>query len=197
MTENLKWCAHVRFFKAELCKVVYMVKTLKETMSPYIIRNIYFLNFESCLRYGIILWGGDKESKNIFKMQRVILVIRGVSNRTSFRQIFKDYNVLTLPSLYILGVVCFIIKHKYVMAKNLDIHNYNTRRKLNLHVQYCNIVLFKKIMMNMGITLYSKVPDQIKQKDNFNSFKKGLRSFLLKHSFYSIDEFMSFKVLSV
>jgi hypothetical protein len=42
-----------------------------------------------------------------------------------------------------------------------------------------------------------KVPDQIKQKDNFNSFKKGLRSFLLKHSFYSVDEFMSFKVLSV
>jgi hypothetical protein len=83
------------------------------------------------------------------------------------------------------------------MAKNLDIHNYNTRRKLNLHVQYCNTVIFKKSVMNMGITLYKKVPDQIKQKDNFNSFKKSLRSFLLKHSFYSVDEFMSFKVLSV
>jgi hypothetical protein len=59
MTENLKWCAHARFLKAKLCKVVYMVKTLKETMSPYMIRNIYFSNFESCLRYGIILWSGD------------------------------------------------------------------------------------------------------------------------------------------
>jgi hypothetical protein len=49
----------------------------------------------------------------------------------------------------------------------------------------------------MGISLYNKVPDQIKQKNHFNSFKKGLRSFLLKHSFYSVDEFMSFKVLSV
>jgi hypothetical protein len=82
------------------------------------------------------------------------------------------------------------------MAKNSDIHNYNTRRKLNLHVQYCKTVL-KKSVMNMGISLYNKVPDQIKQKDNFNSFKKGLRSFLLKHSFYSVDEFISFKVLSV
>jgi hypothetical protein len=121
-----------------------MVKTLKETMIMInMIRNIYFSNFESCLRYGIILFGGDKESKNIFKLQkRVLPIISGVSNRTSCRQIFKDYNVLTLPSLYILKVVCFIIKHKYVMAKNSDIHNYNTRRKLNLYVRYCNTVLF-------------------------------------------------------
>jgi hypothetical protein len=55
-----------------------MVKTLKETMSPYMIRNIYFSNFESCLRYDIILWGGDKESKNIFKLQKKVLrVISG------------------------------------------------------------------------------------------------------------------------
>jgi hypothetical protein len=26
-------------------------------------RNIYYSNFQSCLRYGIILWGGDIESK--------------------------------------------------------------------------------------------------------------------------------------
>jgi hypothetical protein len=51
--------------------------------------------------------------------------------------------------------------------------------------------------MNMGISLYNKVPDQIKQKENFKSFKKDLRSFLLKQSFYSVDEFMSFKVLRV
>jgi hypothetical protein len=83
------------------------------------------------------------------------------------------------------------------MAKNSDNSNYNIRRKPNLHVQYCNTVLFKKSVMNMGISFYNKVPDQIKQKDNLNSFKKGLRSFLLKHSFYSVDELMSFKVLSV
>jgi hypothetical protein len=83
MTENLKCCAHARFLKAKLCKVVYMVKILKETMSPYMMINIYFSNFESCFRYGIILWGGDKESKNILKLQkRVLRVISGVSNQS-------------------------------------------------------------------------------------------------------------------
>jgi hypothetical protein len=111
MTETLNWCAHARVIKAKLCKVVYiltylllgstahagpwppgvvyMVKILKETMSPYMIRIIYFSNFESCLRNGIIFWGGDRASDSIFKLQkRVLRVISGVSSRTSCRQIF-------------------------------------------------------------------------------------------------------------
>jgi hypothetical protein len=37
----------------------------------------------------------------------------------------------------------------------------------DLHVQYCNTVILKKSVMNMEISLYNKVPDQIKQKNNF------------------------------
>jgi hypothetical protein len=138
------------------------------------IRIIYFSLFESCLRNGIIFWGRDRDSNSIFKLQKQVLrVIYGVSSLTSCRQIFKDYNVLTLPSLYILEVICFIKKQKVFMVKNSDIHNYNTRRKLN-----------------MVISLYSKVPDQIILREIFNSFKKELKSLLLKHS-YSVDEFIS------
>jgi hypothetical protein len=80
------------------------------------------------------------------------------------------------------------------MAKNVDIHNYNTRRNLNLHVNHCNTVSFKKSVINMGITLYNKVPAQIKLKKSFNSFKRDLKAFLLKCSIYSVDEFMSLKL---
>jgi hypothetical protein len=36
----------------------------------------------------------------------------------------------------------------------------------------------------MGIELYSKVPNKIKNIVDFSAFKKDLKSFLLKHSFY-------------
>jgi hypothetical protein len=198
MTQTLKWNARVRVLKAKLCKVIYMVKTLKETLSPYMIKNFYFSNFESRMIYGIILWGGDRVSHSIFNLQKCVFrVIYGVSSRTSCRQIFKDYNILTLPSLYILEVTCFIKKYNDGTAKNLDSHNYNTQRKLDFHVQHCNTVLFKRSVINMGISLYNKVPNQIKLRKNFNSFRKELKSFLLKYSFYSIDEFMSYESLSV
>jgi hypothetical protein len=64
--ENLKWGTRVRLLRAKLCKVVYMMNT-KEIMSPYMI-NIFYSNFQSCLTYGIILWGENNESNNIFKL---------------------------------------------------------------------------------------------------------------------------------
>jgi hypothetical protein len=179
MTETLKWCAHARVLEAKLCKVVYMVKLLKETMIPYMIRIMYFSNFESCLRYGFILWGGDRASDRIFKLQKHDLqVICGVSSHMSCRQIFKDYNVLTLSLLYILDVICFIKNFNVFIAKNVDIHNYDTRRMLNFHVQHCNTFLLKRSVINMGISLYNKVPNQIKRREIFNSFRKELKVFL-------------------
>jgi hypothetical protein len=66
------------------------------------------------------------------------------------------------------------------MVKNMDIHNHIMRKKLNLHV------------INMGICLHNKVPDQLKLRGSFNLFKKDLKSFLLNHTFYSVEESMSF-----
>jgi hypothetical protein len=57
ISENLKWGAHVWLLRTKLCKVVYVVKTLKEIMSPYKKYLLYY--------YGII-WGGDNESNKIF-----------------------------------------------------------------------------------------------------------------------------------
>lgn len=59
------------------------------------------------------------------------------------------------------------------------------RRKLDLHVQFCDTVLFRKGMVNIGVRMYKKVPDNIKKTDNFKSFKTELKSFLLHHAFYS------------
>jgi len=43
---------------------------------------------------------------------RVIQMISGVSRHTPCTQIFKDYNILTVASLYMLEVVCYIKKYK-------------------------------------------------------------------------------------
>jgi hypothetical protein len=61
------------------------------------------------------------------------------------------------------------------MTKNLYIHNHNMQRKLNLHVQHCSTVLFKESVINIGISLYNKVLDQIKLKENLNSFKRDIK----------------------
>jgi hypothetical protein len=129
ITETLKWNAHVRVLKAKLCKVIYMVKILKKTLSPYMLKFFYFSNFESRMRYGIILCGGDRVSHSIFNLQkRVLWVIHGVSSRTSCRQIFKD-NILTLPSLYIQGIHKRMVRfQKLITNLFLTLHRHRGTR---------------------------------------------------------------------
>jgi hypothetical protein len=120
------------------------------------IKSVYS-NFQSSLRYGIIFWGGGSESKPIFKLEkRVIRIISGASKYASCRQIFKDYNILTVSPLYMLELIYFIKKYKESMEQNIYIHTLNTRIKLDLHVQYCNTVLFRKSVVNMGIRLITR-----------------------------------------
>ena len=67
----------------------------------------------------------------------------------------------------------------------------NTRKKHDLHTQHCNTVLYQRSVINMGIKLFNKLPIQIKQLDNFKSFKREVKTFLVHNSFYTIDEFFA------
>jgi len=42
----------------KLCKVAFMLKSLKEVLSSNLIRNIYFTKLHSILRFRILFWAG-------------------------------------------------------------------------------------------------------------------------------------------
>jgi hypothetical protein len=69
----------------------------------------------------------------------------GVSSRTSCRQLFKELNILTLASLYILEVACFIRKYFKSLEQNSNVLKYNTRRKMDIHVKLHNTEVYKKV----------------------------------------------------
>jgi hypothetical protein len=46
----------------------------------------------------------------------------------------------------------------------------------------------KKGVMNEGIKWYNKLPNKIMEVEKVRQFKKELRSYLLEHTFYSVDE---------
>ena len=58
---------------------------------------------------------------------------------------------------------------------------------MDIHIQSYNIDLCKRSVVNMGTTLYNKLPGYVKQIDSYKTFKKELKS-LLMHSFYSVEE---------
>jgi hypothetical protein len=59
-----------------------MISSLRGDLSLFILRNIYFTKFQSLIRYGIILWGGERETVKLLKIQkRVLCSIKGLHKR--------------------------------------------------------------------------------------------------------------------
>ena len=63
LTEDVKWEVHINHVCNLLNKNYYVLQSLKSVTSLNTLRNVYFANFHSHLRYGILFWGSDPKSK--------------------------------------------------------------------------------------------------------------------------------------
>jgi hypothetical protein len=86
--KHLDWNTHIMSLSSKLNKVCYMIRSLRDTTSPLVIRSIYFAHVHAHLKYGLIFWGADSKSKIIFKLQkRIIRIISRVGRLSSRRQL--------------------------------------------------------------------------------------------------------------
>ena len=53
-----------------------MILSLRGDLSLFMLRNIYFTKFQSLIRYGIILWSGERKSVKVLKIQKRVLRTR-------------------------------------------------------------------------------------------------------------------------
>ena len=88
-------------------------------------------------------------------------------------------------------VLCFLKKYKSSVQKNKQVHDHNTRTNMDLHIKPCNTNLYKKKgVISMGSWFYNKVPMHIKKLEEYKPHKRELKSFLIDHAFYSVEEFL-------
>jgi hypothetical protein len=109
-------------------------------------------------------------------------MIVGISGRDSCREHFKKLKILPLESQYILSLLLFIVDNGDYFKVNSEIHNINSRNKLNLHLPISYLSVHQKGTYYSGIKMFNSLPSQI----------KDLKIFLYFHSFYTLDEYFSY-----
>jgi hypothetical protein len=162
-------------------------------MSQDMMKMVYYAYFHSAKSYGIILWGNPTDITRIFKMQkRAIRIITGSRNRDSCRDLFKNLKILPFHSQYTLSFLLFAVGNKSTYNLNSDIHNINTRQKLNFHQHSSNLSLYQKGVHSFSMKVFNNLPQSLKKlTDNSKQFKTALKHYLHTHSFYSIDEYFN------
>jgi len=191
---TLSWKDHIAKLTIKLNKACYAIRTIKPFMTFNILKSVYFSYFHSVMSYGIIFWGDSHLSTIVFKLQkRIIRIITNKGKSYSCRQLFKTLQILTVPSQYILSLLIFVNKNRGLFLTNSEIHDKNTRNNYNFHLPSTNLTLVQKGVYYSGSRVFNYLPINIKiLSHDFKRFKSVLKSFLMEHTFYSLEEFYQF-----
>jgi len=125
-----------------------------------------------------------------FGKKKIIRIITNTASHDSCCQPFKQLQVLSLPSQYIFSLLIFVNKNRGLFQSNSEIHDLNTRFNHNLHLPSANLTLVQKAVLCSGSKIYNHLPLNIKVLSNDTKiFKSTLKSYLIEHMFYSLEEF--------
>ena len=188
---TLNWKDHVEFIGKKIRSGVYAIGCLRDKVSKEVLRMVYFAHVYSHIRNNIIFWGHSSEMQRVFILQkRALRTIVRKSPRESCRPLFQELNVLTVPGVYIYEAVTFVKKHLELFSKNCDVHNYETRSRADLRVLKHTSSLFSKSPQYRLGMLYNKLPHDIKNEENLDTFKAKVLGLLLKLNCYAVSEFL-------
>jgi len=159
-------------------------------MSQRACRQLYFANFESSLRYGIIFWG---QMQNIFVTQkRVIRIINKMGYHETCRTVFKKMRILTAYALYIYECLVFFIRNKplfNLVAKT-------SMRSLNVNYPQPRLAVTETCPYYMCIKLCNILPDKFKLIQSEKLFKREIKEMLINLEPYCLKDFNN-KAISI
>jgi hypothetical protein len=113
LDSTLSWKIHIEQIIPKLSAACYAVRSIQRLMSQETLMMVYYACVHSVMSYGLIFWGNSTHSITFFKIQKnMIRIIRGRRSRDSYRDLFKNLNVLPLQLQYILSLLLFLISRK-------------------------------------------------------------------------------------
>lgn len=190
--KELNWKENINIICTKLDKFVFALRKLRQTVSKETALIAYNGYVASLLRYGIVIWGNSVEVQRVFIAQKkCVRAVYGAEYLAHCRPIFKDLKILTLTGLYIYEICLFVRKNPHFFPLHDEIlKKVNSRNPTKLYTPRHRLHLYSRNAYCMAITLYNKLPAQLKTL-SFNKFRKNLYSWLVDKCFYTVKEYLS------
>jgi len=200
ISDIMSWSAHCDDVVKKLRSTTYLFVQLRGRVSDNILRQMYFAYTQSQVLYSIVIWGAPPSMDKVFVAQkRVLRAMAGkrywksLTPVESCRQLFKQFEILPVYSLYILECVKFVKKYPEKFTRNCDIHDYNTRNKNKLAVKPSTLKLSDLNPSVMMVKLYNHLPDQLKNVENVDLFTKCAKKLFMYYQFYTVTDYYNCK----
>jgi len=173
---NLKWNNHTLNLVKKLMKYLFTFKNINKYLDNKHSKMIYYTFIQSILSYGIEIWGKCYNT-HLIDLKRLIKKLQKNLGLTN------DKSILSIDQLYLYRLITSF--HDYIKTHPITTvaSRYNLRNKSIPRILPKTETVKRQILYTEP-TIYSKLPNIIKQIENPRSFKKNVYQFLLndKHS---------------
>jgi hypothetical protein len=188
---GLNWKAHIQSLKTKIIRFIYALGILKANTDFESALSVYFAYIYSGLRYGVLLWGDSTDAKEIFVLQKkCIRILANLHIPNSCRPHFIKYNLLTLPSIYILEAALFVRQHTELFPPKIDTYKTRSQYRNKLLLPRPNLAIYKNGPQYKCIQIFNKIPNAIKYELNDKTFNSKLKSLLIENCYYTVNSFL-------
>ena len=106
---HLTWSIQIEFLLKILATHSFVIWQLRNKVTLDTLKTYYFAYIHSSINYGILCWGNCSRVNDILIIQKkIIRLMLFMSFTASCQELYKQLNILTVPSLYIFNAVTFI-----------------------------------------------------------------------------------------
>jgi hypothetical protein len=114
------------------------------------------------MTYGITLWGNSSYTIKNFRIQKkIIRIMLSLKKRDSCRDWFNEMKILPLCPQYIYSLMLYIINNIHLFVRNAEVHNINTRQKVNLFPLSTSFTKVQKGAYYLGVKIYNHLPREL------------------------------------
>ena len=193
--DALTWPQHIDYISTKIARGVGILKRTRSFLPKQSLLTLYQSMIEPYFRYCNIVWGQCNETllDRLQTLQnRAARVIANVSYEAAdHSSLLCDYGWLNVRNLIILDLGVFMYKTQKGLAPDVfydlyhsvtELHSYNTRsaNKGNLQIPLTNLRAGVNAISVCGARIWNNIPDNIKQAQSLDVFKRELKEYLIK-----------------
>ena len=191
----LTWKPHINYIANKMAKCTGLIRKSRHILKKDSLITLYYTFLYPYMTYCIQVWGGTYTNSllPVIKTQKTaIRNIFGLSKYTESTPLFKDLNLLKFHEVYCYVLNIFMFKHltgklpnvfQNFFVTNSSVHPYDTRHKNQYRIPIYHTTAGQMTFKYQAVKYWNKYGHDIFESNNnitFNSFKKCLRSKLLK-----------------
>jgi hypothetical protein len=191
--EQLTWREHIENVKKKILRFSGIFHKLKQIIPLQCLKTVYYSMIYPHILYGVELYANTNKC-NINALcvanNRIMRILLKANLYTPINELYAQFNTLTIPVLFKYQILKLVHRFFHLnntlpdvysnyFSRNSLIHDHDTRRSNDLHVQRFNQNSGQRSIKYLGVKFWNDLPANFKLINSHTIFDKKIKDYLI------------------